>query len=46
MQNPSINVRPDEYDVFDHISNAYYNWQRDRNTSLKDTALGDYVRID
>lgn len=46
MQNPSINVRPDEYNVFDHISNAYYNWQRDRNTSLKDTALGDYIRID
>ena len=46
MQNPSVNAEPDDYGVFDHISNAYYNWQRDRNTSLKDTALGDYVRID
>ena len=46
MQNPSVNAEPDNYGVLDHISNAYYNWQRDRNTSLKDTALGDYVRID
>lgn len=46
MQNPSVDVAPDDYDLLDHISNAYYNWQRNRNTSLKDTALGDYVRVD
>ena len=46
MQNPSVDIAPDDYGFLDHISNAYYNWQRNRNTTLKDTALGDYVRID
>ena len=37
---------PDSYGADDYLSSAYYTWQRNRQQSIMDAALGEYVMLD
>lgn len=37
---------PDDYDVLDHTTNAFYDWNLKKNQTSKDTELGIYTRAE
>ena len=45
-QNPVSMARPDAFGLGDYFTNAYYDWQKNRWSVIKDTALGEYVKAD
>lgn len=46
ISNIAPDIAPDSFGVDDWFSNAYADWQKNRHSIMKDTALGDYVMAD
>ena len=46
MQYTPSNTAPDNYGFTDWVSNSFANWNKNRYSVMKDTALGDYVMAD
>lgn len=46
ISNIPQDAAPDEYDIGDYFSSAYYTWQRNRQESIMNGAYGDYTMLD
>ena len=46
ISNNSPDIAPDNYGVDDYLSSSYYTWQHNRQQSIMDSALGEYVMLD
>lgn len=46
ISNQPADVAPDDFGFGDYVSNAYANWQKNRYSTIKDSALGEYVKAD
>lgn len=46
ISNQPADVAPDDFGFGDYTSNAYANWQKNRYSTIKDSALGEYVMAD
>ena len=46
MHNTPVDAAPDNYGVGEHLSSAYYTWQRNKQESIMTGEYGNYTRLD